>query len=204
MSRFIRMAESIAELRHVFKECSQKIPPSLYAIYGELRTAAELEKRFPNAKIDLKGGQSRSDISLLMEGKKLINIEIKTSNLKKEEYGQGYGFALDVKKCKEHPSHYFRHKKRGKLAGDLCYFDFLICVCLSKRLGPRYYIFSRTELNKNPKNILNKSSHYTHYPYRIIIPVDAVSKDVGAFYEKIYSNPRDFLDRWDKIKDAMK
>jgi hypothetical protein len=64
------MAESIIQFKKVFDECNQKIPPYLYALYGELRTAAELEKRFPNAYIDLKSGQSRSDISLIIEGKK--------------------------------------------------------------------------------------------------------------------------------------
>jgi hypothetical protein len=194
-----RMAKSIRELKIVFDESNQKVPPYIYGLYGELMAAAELEKEIPEAKVGLKSGQSKSDIALVTNGGEVTHVEVKTSTFKKEWYGEGYGFALHIKKCRDHQNAYFHHPKRGKLLGDLCYFDFLVCVCLSKTLDPKYYIFSRAELNQNLRDLTNKSGHFSHSPYRVIIPVNPESKVLTSFDRRIHYHPEDFLDRWDKI-----
>jgi len=197
-SRFQEAIDAIINLKNAFEKIDQKPPPYLFGMYGELKVAVELEKRFPNARLEFKSGQSKSDISLI-KNQKSSHIEVKTSRLKKEWYGEGYGFALHVKKCSEHPEAQFLHKKRGKLKGDLCYFNFLVCVCLSENLKAKYYIFSREELNQNLKDIKNKSSRFSHSPYRIIIPIKPRLEQLKTFDIKIYKFPEEYVDRWDRI-----
>jgi Holliday junction resolvase-like predicted endonuclease len=170
--------------------------------YGELKAATMLEQ-IPNTKVEYRSGQSKNDIDLIRNHQRLLHIEVKTSTYKKEFYGEGYGFALHIKKCHKHPGAIFKHRKRGYLQGDLCYFDFLICACLSANLRLKYYIFSRKELEQNLEYIVNESTQYSNSPYRIIIPIEPRFKRIKSFDRRIHDHPKDYENRWDILEKAL-
>lgn len=156
-----RAIRSIMELGNSLKNIKGgPFPTDLLSTFGELKVFLELKKLFPNSKIRFKR-KARADIAI-----DSVNIEIKTSNFKKEDYGEGYGFALHVKKCKQHPEASFDHPKRGKIRGDFCYFDYLICVAVNENdlKNPSFYIFSRDELNSIVPQIKNKSKRFWYGP----------------------------------------
>jgi len=203
----LKAINSIIELGN----CLMKIkggafPTDLLSTFGELKVFLELKKQFPKCDIRFKR-KARADITI-----DSVNIEVKTSNLKREEYGEGYGFALHVKKCNRHPKAFVMHPKRGKIKGDLCYFDYLICVAVDERKlqDPVYYVFSRDELISVKDRIVNKSKRFWWAPYRILIPINPNREQKGIIYnefdEKLASEARnskkigEFKNRWDKIK----
>jgi len=175
-------------------------PTALLSVYGELIVFSELVKRFPNSNILFKRN-ARADISV-----EKMNIEIKTSNFKKEEYGEGYGYALHLKKCKQHPKASFIHPKRGEIIGDFCYFDYLVCVAVNEHNinKPEFYVFSRNEIESNASEIVNRSKRFSHAAYRIIIPINPDPKYKGVFYKdfdlKIAKDRMLYKNRWDKIR----
>jgi hypothetical protein len=194
------VVRQIIELGNSLKELKGgPFPTDLISTLGELQVYLELKKRFPNHKLDFKR-KARADISL-----DSFNIEVKTSNLKKEDYGEGYGFALHVKKCKVHPESAFDHRKRKRIPGDLCYLDYLICVATNENdlLNPNYYIFSRDDLNSNASRIVNRSKRFWFAPYRILIPIEPDAKQKGIIYNDFDLRLREntmFKNNWRKIK----
>lgn len=202
--RFQKAVDSIANLKANFDTLGLKLPPMMFGKYGELKARIELEEKIPDVEVEYKSGQSKNDINLVRSHKKPVRIEVKTSRFKKESYGEGYGFALHIKKCTEHPKAYFWHKRRRRrLEGDLCYFNFLICVCLSEDLQPKYYIFPRKELEQNLEDIKNESVRFSHSPYRIIIPVKPKLQNLKPFDKKVYDHPENYVNRWDTIEKAL-
>lgn len=192
-----RAINSLVELGRSLKRIKGgPFPTDLLSTLGELTVFLELRKRFSNSK-------ARADISI-----NSVNIEVKTSNLKKEEYGKGYGFALHIKKCKQHPKASFKHPnpKRGKIQGDFCYLDYLICVALNENdlKNPSFYIFSRDELYSIAPQIENKSKRFWWAPYRILIPIEPDPKQKGIIYNdfdlKLAQDTNRFKNKWDKIE----
>jgi hypothetical protein len=192
---------SLIDLGNMLKKVrGGPFPTSLLSILGELLVFLELKNRFENSKIFSKR-KARADISI-----DSINIEVKTSNFKKEDYGEGYGFALHIKKCKKHPEAYFIHPKRGKITGDFCYLDYLVCVTLNESdlTSPSFYLFSREELNSYASQIENKSKRFWYAPYRILIPINPHPKQKGVIYNNfdlmLAKDKTEFKNRWNKIK----
>jgi len=191
----------IRDLGYVLKKIKGGLfSTDLLSTLGELKVFLELKRQFPDSEISFKG-KARADI--LVDG---VNIEVKTSNLKREDYGVGYGFALHVKKCRRHPQARIEHTRRGPITGDLCYLDYLICVAIDEKNleNPTYYIFSREELNNNAPKLVNKSKRFWWALYRILIPVEPYLIQKGILYNDFYlqlAKDRDkFKDRWDKIE----
>lgn len=110
-----RAIRSIIELGNSLKNIKGGPSPThLLSTFGEFPVYLELKNLFSNSKICFKR-KARADIAI-----DSVNIEIKTSNLKRDQYGEGYGFALHVKKCKQHPEAFFNHPRRGRIQGDFC------------------------------------------------------------------------------------
>jgi len=64
----------------------------------------------------------------------LVPVNQELTLLKEEGFGKGYGFAINLKKCKNHTGKY-NHPSRGEIFGDFCYFDFIVAVSLSDNLN---------------------------------------------------------------------
>ena len=193
IQKIIELGTSLKKMR------GGPFPTDLISTLGELQVYLELETRFPNHKLQFKR-KARADISL-----DKFNFEVKTSNLKKEDYGKGYGFALHIKKCKDHPNVGFNHKKRGQINGDFCYLDYLVCVAANEKnlLNPDYYIFSRNELDSKAPKIVNKSPRFWFAPYRILLPIEPDIKQKGKIYDDFDLQLREdarFKNNWRKIK----
>jgi hypothetical protein len=175
-------------------------PTDLLSTLGELKVFLKLKERFPDSEIRF-NRKGRTDISIGS-----LNIEVKTSNFKREEYGEGYGFALHIKKCTKHPTAFFEHQRRGKIQGDLCYLDYLVCVAINNTdlSNPRFYIFSRDELNSLAPKIQNKSRRFWYAPYRVLIPIRPDPEQKGIIYNEfdltLAKDKGRFKDRWNKIQ----
>jgi hypothetical protein len=194
-----RAMKLIMELGNLLKNIKGgSFPTDLLSTFGELKVFLELRRRFPNSKISFRR-KARADISIDM-----ANIEVKTSNLKKEDYGEG--FALHIKKCKQHPDASFNHPRRGRIYGDFCYLNYLICVAVNENNldSPHYYIFSRDELKSIITKIENKSKRFWYAPYRILVPIKPDPKQKGIIYNEfdleLARDGNRFRDKWDKIK----
>lgn len=174
-------------------------PTDLLSTYGELKTCLELRRRYSTEVLQFKG-KARADILL-----GTLNIEVKTSNIKKEDYGEGYGFALHIKECRQHPNNHFDHRKRGEIKGDFCYLDYLVCLAVNvnNMFNCDYYIFSRDELEKMATQIENRSTRFWFAPYRILIPIKPDPRQCGIIYNdfdlNLRKDPR-FKNNWSKIK----
>ncbi len=195
----LRAINLLTELGTLLKKIrGGTFPTDLLSTFGELKVFLELRKQFPGSKIRFKR-KARADISIGS-----VNIEIKTSNFKKEDYGEGYAFALQIKKCKQHPAASFEHPEKGKISGDLCYLDYLICMAVreSNLKTPDFYIFSVDELNSIAPEIKNKSRRFTSPHYRILIPIKPNPNHKGTFYNdfdlQLVENSS-FKNKWDKI-----
>ncbi|MFH2110806.1 MAG: hypothetical protein ABIJ47_06030 [Candidatus Bathyarchaeota archaeon] len=191
----------ITELGHSLQKIKGgSFPTDLLSVYGELSAYLELRKRFPNSEIKFKR-KARADVEI--DG---IKIEIKTSNYKKEDYGEGYGFALHIKKCKQHPKAHYKHPRRGAIIGDFCYFDYLVCVAVNENNieNPVFYVFSKAEIEGISSEIENKSRRFWYSPYRILIPIKPDLKNKGVLYSdfdlEIANDKKKYKKRWDKIK----
>lgn len=173
-----------------FYSRSNRKPTRLLSEYGEVTAQLKLLKKFD---IKLPGGQSKADLTIINRKNGIEkNIEVKTSSYKKEDYGEGWGAALNIKKCKKHPN------KR-----DFCYFDYLIFIALDKRkFSPKFYIFTREEIERKKKHLRNKSKRFKKSTHRLCIPKilnENGKKFITEFDKGLYKNKK-YLGRWDKIK----
>ena len=152
MNKISKIIGDIEMLEKDLRVIGMKSTPDIVGFYGELLVWRELKKRFSNYEVAFGSGQSKADIIFKKDGKK-VNIEVKTSRLKEEWHGLGYGYALNIKKCKKHPKAFYNHPKRGRVQGDFCYFDYLVAVFLSDDLREkRFYIFPRELVVKHEED----------------------------------------------------
>ena len=147
--------------------------------------------------VEYNSGQNRADTQLI-KGKEKINVEIKTSRLKEEGYGLGYGFAIKVKKCLKHPSAYYMHPRHGKILGDFCYFDYMVLVTLASDLSSHnFYILPKAFLENNEKMIRNKSARFNNGTHRIIFAEKPVSTtELTSFDKQLMKDKKKYLNNW--------
>lgn len=161
-------------------------PTRLLSEYGEILVQEHLIKDFD---IEIPGGQTKYDLSIINKKTKTRKyVEVKTSSYKNEqEYGNGWGNALNWKKCKEHG------------VKDFCYFDYLVFVAIKeKSLDSEFYIFDTQDIEKNKKFLINKSSRFTKSSHRIWIPSKPYN-EARAFDKSLFHN-KNYFKRWDKIQ----
>ena|SRR3989339_2106033 len=165
----------------------EKTSNKLCGLLGEYYVLRELNKRMAEPKHT--GGQGSYDISLNNDE---IKIEVKTSSLKNEGiYSKGISFWGWVVKWKT--------KKRIN-------YDFLVAVALDKNWKPKFYIFTLKEVQNSDVKI----SRYPSIEKAIQLFENKVAYKKARKEKKgirknrciveINSNPRKFLNRWDKIK----
>lgn len=180
-----------------------KLSPNLAGIYGEILAWKKLNEIFSpeGFEVDFGSGQSKADIQLI-KGRQTINVEIKTSRLKKEWFGEGYGFAINIKKCKAHPNASFAHQHRGALLGDFCYFDYLIAVSLLDDLSRyNFYIFPKSFLLKHEKELRNKNLRFNSSTHRIIFAVKPEkTKELTSFDKKLMKENKKYKNAWSLIR----
>ncbi len=181
--------KTIIKFRKTFLKIDKKerTPDRLCGLLGEYYVLRKLSKL--GLKPKHKGGQGGYDISL--NGDK-VKIEVRTSLLKNEGiYPKGinfWGWAVKRKSQKE------------------IKFDFLIAVALDKNWKAKFYIFNRKEAVKS--NI--KIPRYEKTIEKAVQLFENKTSYMGALKKmpsirknrcivNINSNPRKFLDRWDKI-----
>lgn len=195
-----KILEDIYKLQIHLKKIDRKITPDMVGFYGELLVLKELSSKFEQSgfRVEWGKGQTRSDFALKKGSESPIKVEVKTSRKKMEWYGEkGYGAALNVKKCKDHPNAKFNNK-----IGDFCYFDYLVLVTLSEDLTPSFYIFPRKLLTKNINGLRNRNPRFKSSSHRIVIPPLKMKrpKMVSAFDHKIAKDKDRFRNRWSSIK----
>lgn len=189
MSNWLRIIRTIIKFKKTFEKINKedKTPNKLLGLLGEYYVLAELERN--GFQPQQKGGQGGYDI-YIPESK--IKIEVKTSLLKNEGlYLKGINFWGWVT------------KRSGQKKTN---YDALIAVALDKYWKPKYYVFTSKETAKSNIKI-------TRYPLikKAIQLFENKIAYAKALKEKphilrnrciseINSNPRKFLDRWDKIK----
>lgn len=197
------LLNDILRIRKDFAAENIKLPPGLAGIYGEIITFQKLRKIFSKKDFltNYYSGQKGADIQLI-RGRDKINIEVKTSRLKEEDPGLVYGFAINVKKCIDHPTITHTHFKKGKIKGDFCYFDYLIAVTLSDNLmGPKFYIFPRGFLEDNEQFLRNKSKRFSSGSHRIIfIEKLKSSKEITRLDRRLTKNRKKYENAWHLIK----
>ena len=168
-----RAIADIEKLNLDLGRLDRRATPDIVGFYGELLAWKQLKSHFgwQGFNIILGKGQSRADI--VMEKKRRnLNVEIKTSRLKDEGFGNWYGVALNVKPCKikEHSNRTFSHPKRGLLKGDFCYFDFLIFVKIHKIFHKHdFYIFPKDYLWQKRQKLRNTHARFSSSTHRIIL-----------------------------------
>lgn len=195
--------KDIENLNRDLGRLDRRATPDIVGFYGELLVWKELKTRFgwQGYKIELGQGQSRADIVMRKKERK-INVEIKTSRLKKEWHGEGYGFALNMKKCKRHDGLIFDHPKKGEINGCFCYFDYLVAVLLSDDFKKKeFYIFPRTFVEKNEKLLRNQDKRFSSATHRMVFlrnPSD--SNLITDFDRDLAKNESKYRDKWLTIK----
>ncbi|HHT9138111.1 MAG TPA: hypothetical protein ACFYEK_12830 [Candidatus Wunengus sp. YC60] len=198
-----KVIKDILILRKDLQLIGHRVTPDIAGFYGELLAWKRLRKAFGTKDYAIKfgSGQSKADIMLWKKNRK-INIEVKTSRLKEEWFGVGYGFAINIKKCRLHPSRNFQHPKRGRVVGDFCYFDYLLAVLLSEDLRKaRFYIFPRQFLEKNEHHLRNRNKRFSSATHRIVFIEKAKKTDeVTKFDKSLAKNKRQFENAWHLIK----
>lgn len=198
-----RAIRDIEQLNRDLARLGRRATPDIVGFYGELLVWKELKSRFgwQGYSIDLGQGQTRADV-VMIKNKKRINIEIKTSRLKKEWHGEGYGFALNIKKCELHKHVSFEHPKRGRVDGSFCYFDFLIGVLLSDDLKTsEFYIFPRSFIEKNEKVLRNTDKRFSSATHRMVfLGTPSDSKLITRFDRAFIKNKTKFRDNWAAVK----
>lgn len=198
----IRNIKNLEKQLQRFDE-SRHIPPDLVGFYGEIVSLLVLKKKFESQgyRVVWGHGQSRADITLEKDADK-IKIEVKTSRMKPEWYGgNGYGVALNVKPCLKHPKRFFLHRRRGKLKGDFCYFDFLLFVALGKKLEPKFYVFPRKFLLANERYIRNINPRFSSASHRIVLMPRKVLKPdlITGFDRRLGLNRTKYRNNWKAI-----
>lgn len=197
------LLHDILKLQADMGKQNMKLPPGLAGIYGEILAWKELEPIFKKKgfEVHFGSGSSKADI-ILTKGNKKIKIEVKTSRLKEEQPGLVYGFAINVKKCKEHPSRLVMHPKKGKVNGDFCYFDFLLIVTLSDDLKKHaYYIIPREYLWNNEQYLRNKSKRFSSGTHRVIFVERMKNKEeITSFDKQLTKNRNIYQNAWHLIQ----
>lgn len=196
-----RAITDIEKLNSDLRCLGKRATPDIVGFYGELLVWKKLKSLFgwQGYKIKLGQGQSRADIVMEKNGERL-NIEIKTSRLKHEWFGEGYGFAINIKKCTRHRGKLFKHPKKGEIEGDFCYFDYLVAVLLSEDLKKREFrIFHRSFFEDNEKNLRNINKRFSSATHRLIfIKTDSRSKEIMKFDRNLVKNKNMHKD-WNMI-----
>lgn len=198
-----RAIKDIEHLNRDLVRLGRRATPDIVGFYGELLAWKELKSRFERSGylVNLGQGQSRADI-VVVKGKIRINVEVKTSRLKEEWHGKGYGFALNIKKCGKHRGIAFQHPIRGKVHGCFCYFDFLIGVLLSDDLKKKaFYIFPRQFIEKNEKALRNIDKRFSSATHRMVFlgkPSD--SRLITKFDRAFVKSKAGFKNKWAAIK----
>jgi len=198
-----KVIKDILILKKDLQRIGHKVTPDIAGFYGELLAWKKLRKVFRGNEYTIRfgSGQSKADIVLWKKSNK-INIEVKTSRLKEEWYGTGYGFAINIKKCKLHPSRSVQHPRRGKINGDFCYFDYLLAVTLpDDLLKPRFYVFPRRFFEKNEPSLRNKNKRFSSTTHRMIFVMrPKETNEVTKFDKKLVKGKDAFESAWNLIK----
>ena len=198
-----RAIKDIQKLDLDLRKLGTRATPDIVGFYGELLAWKELKSKFGwrGYNIGFGSGQSKAYIVLKKNGQK-INIEVKTSRFKREWYGDGYGYALNIKKCKNHPGIDFKHPKKGIVNGDFCYFDYLIAILLSDNLRKaEFYIFPQGFIYKNEKKLRNRNPRFSSATHRMIfIKKERKSNEITSFDRKMKKMKSKFKNAWHLIK----
>ena len=84
--------------------------------------------------------------------------------------GEGYGAALNIKECLNHPKLFLKHRTRDDVHGDFCYFDYLIFVQLPENFkNPKFFMFTKDYLWKKEKQLRNTNKRFSSATHRIIL-----------------------------------
>jgi hypothetical protein len=198
-----RAIRDIERLNDDLTRLGRRATPDIVGFYGELLVWKELKSRlgWQRYVIDLGQGQSKADI-VIVKNKKKINIEVKTSRRKKEWHGEGYGFALNIKKGDGGSAIEFRHPKRGKVNGSFGYFDFLIGVLLSDDLKEKeFYIFPRSFIERNEEILRNTDKRFSSATHRMVFLGTPSKSTLITKFDRTFVKRKDkFKDGWSAIK----
>ena len=196
-----RAIQDIKKLDFDLRYLGKRATPDIVGFYGELLVWKELKSRFgwQGYKISIGQGQTRADIKMEKKGTPL-NIEVKTSRLKKEWFGEGYGLAINIKRCKSHKGIIFEHPRKGKIEGDFCYFDYLIAVLLSDDLKKKeFYIFPKSFFIDNEKELRNRNKRFSSATHRLVfIKNENQSEEITEFDRNLAKN-RNKYKNWEII-----
>ena len=190
-----KIIKDILILRDDVEKIGHRVSPDIAGFYGELVVWNKLKHVLGPKGYDVKfgSGQSKADI-VLTKGTERINIEVKTSRLKSEWFGIGYGFAINIKKCKTHKVD-FIHPKRGKIVGDFCYFDYIITVLLSEDLRKyKLYIIPRSFFEKHEVLLRNKNKRFSSATHRLIFPKKLNKTDEVTSFDKLFTRTKNRLE----------
>ena len=132
----------------------------------------------------------------------MVPVNQELTLLKEEGFGKGYGFAINLKKCKNHTGKY-NHPSRGKIFGDFCYFDFIVAISLSNNLIPSFYIFPNKFIKDNEKLLRNQSRQFKSHTHRIIFiekEKKKKSREITSFDRKMKKLKDKYKNAWHLIK----
>lgn len=160
---------------------------------GEFIVCTQLFSIFPNASLRYTP-QGKCDITIERENLPIIRIEVKTSNYKDEDYGTGWGFALNEKRCNIHGN-------RANPVRDFCYFNYLVCVILPKTLGkdPTFAMLPRDYLEQHKQEIVNKSKRFPSASHRILLPVTEKDSSLISDFDRVLLQNIEKYNDWKTI-----
>jgi hypothetical protein len=184
-----KVADDIKKLESDLRKIGKRLPPNFLAFYGEILVCIKLAKKFGKKYyIKHKGGQSKYDIEIVSKADPKVKkrIEVKTSAFKKEYCGDGFGWAVDKKKCAKHNKE------------DLCYFDFLILVGIHKNGKKSFYVFRRKEVINAPSG---RTKRFKKPCKRIVIPFKNINrKKIKPWDRNLRKNLHRYKGKWCKIE----
>ncbi len=195
------LLRDILKLKKDLEKYELNLAPGLAGMYGELLVWQELEKRFGRKyKVKFVSGQGKADF-ILESDKGNIKIEVKTSRLKDEGFGLWYGAALNIKRCNisEHSDRYIIHKKKGKIIGDFCYFNYLIFVKLNDDFKAKFYIFETGYLWKNLKLLTNTHPRFNNSTSRIILSNGKLMPKLNSRQLRLIKEMEKYRNKWSVI-----
>lgn len=201
------LLEDILRLKKDLEVQNVSLPPGLAGMYGEFLVFEKLNKMFTKKGYTVQyfSGQKGADIQLI-NGKRKIFIEVKTSRLKDEGYGLWYGAALNIKNCRDirHSKRLCPHPKRGKVFGDFCYFDYLIFVALDDRFArPQFYVIPRDFLEKHEQELRNTHKRFSSGTHRIILSNNGTMPKMSIDQRKLIRETERFRDQWDAVGKSV-
>ena len=198
-----RAIKDIQKLDLDLRNLGTRATPDIVGFYGELLAWKELKSKFGWRGYDIEfgSGQSKADIVLTKNGQR-INIEVKTSRLKHEWYGEGYGYALNIKKCKNHLGEKFKHPKKGMISGDFCYFDYLVAVLMSDDLlSYQFYVFPRNFILKHERELRNRNERFSSASHRMIfIEKTSDTNEITNLDKLFIREKKKYRNAWHLIK----